>query len=87
MPVKKSAAKAHRQHEKRAERSRARKRNIKQLTKTSLTAIEKKENEALKKVLEACRAIDKAVKVGTLHKNTGARKKSRLMKRLNTTLR
>lgn len=86
MPVKASASKALRQSEKRAGLSRARKRNIKKLTKVSLEAIEKKEAAALKNVLDTCKAIDKAVKKGTLHANTGARKKSRLMKRLNAAL-
>lgn len=86
MPVKRSASKALRQDEKRAQLNRARKRNVRKLTKISLDAITKKESEALKKVLETCKAIDKAVQKGTLHANTGARKKSRLMKRLNAAL-
>lgn len=86
MPVKRSASKALRQDEKRAQLNRARKRNVRKLTKVSLDAITKKEGEALKKVLDTCKAIDKAVQKGTLHANTGARKKSRLMKRLNAAL-
>ncbi len=86
MPVKQSAIKALRQSEKRAKRNRTRKRTVKKLTKESLVAIEKKEANAIKKVEAACKAIDKAVEKGTLHKNTGARKKSRLMKKINTTL-
>lgn len=34
-----------------------------------------------KLIAEAYSAIDKAVKVGTLHRNTGARRKSRLARR------
>lgn len=34
-----------------------------------------------KLIAEAYSVIDKAVKVGTLHKNTGARRKSRLARR------
>ncbi|MCX7570794.1 30S ribosomal protein S20 [Tumebacillus sp. DT12] len=33
----------------------------------------------------ACRSLDKAVTKGLLHKNTAARKKSRLTKKLNKT--
>jgi small subunit ribosomal protein S20 len=34
-------------------------------------------------VIDAVRALDKAVSKGIVHKNTAARRKSRLMKRLN----
>lgn len=86
MPVKKSALKALRQADKKTSRNNARKRTVRKLTKTSLAAIEKKEADALKKVQATCKAIDKAVQKGTLHKNTGSRKKSRLMKKLNEAL-
>ena len=39
-------------------------------------------NEALTK--DAIKKIDKAVKAGVIKKNTAARKKSRLMKKVNT---
>jgi small subunit ribosomal protein S20 len=45
--------------------------------------IEKKEKEASVKVKEAIKAIDKAVQKKIIKKNAGARKKSRLMKKLN----
>lgn len=83
MPIKLSAVKALRQSHKRENRNRAHKRRIIELTKTSLRAIEKKETAAVKAVQTACTAIDKTVQKGILHKNTGARKKSRLMKFLN----
>lgn len=86
MPIKATAFKAVRKTATRTERNRNRKRAVKEASKTSLTAISKNETDALKKVQEACRIIDKAVQKGTLHPNTGARKKSRLMKQLNAVL-
>lgn len=83
MPIKKTAFKAVRQTVKRTQRNRIRRRAVKELVKTSLVAIDKKEADALKQVLAACTMIDKAVQKGTMHANTGARKKSRLMKRVN----
>lgn len=47
---------------------------------TSLTAKAENTNETL---VRAISQIDKAVSKGVLHKNTAARKKSRLVKRLN----
>lgn len=83
MAHKAAAFKAIRQDAKLAARNRSRKRVVRELTKTSLAAIKQKEQTALEQVRAACRAIDKAVQKGTLHRNTGARKKARLMKRLN----
>lgn len=40
--------------------------------------------ETSKEVLKAISALDKAAEKGIIHKNTVARRKSRLMKRLNT---
>lgn len=82
MPTKDSAAKALRQDLKRGVLNLQRKRAIKELTKATQKAIASKSGDALKAALEACRVIDKAVQKGTLHANTGARKKSRLMKQL-----
>ncbi len=86
MPIKATAFKSVRQTATRTERNRDRKRAVKEATKTSLAAITKNAADALKKVQAACRVIDKAVQKGTLHRNTGARKKSRLLKRLNAIL-
>ena len=83
MAHKAAAFKAIRQTAKLTARNRSRRRAIKELTKTSLAAIKQKEQTALAQVLAACKAIVKAVQKGTLHANTGARKKSRLMKQLN----
>ena len=83
MPIKKAAMKALRQAKKRTRRNLKVKRNVKELVKQSTKLIEAKEAEATQKVKLAIKAIDKAVQNKVLKKNTGARKKSRLMKKLN----
>lgn len=85
MPQKKSAAKALRQSKKLAAHNKAIKDNIKTLIKKTKKAIEAKENDkALELVKSAIKAIDKATQKKIIKKNTGARKKSRLMKKVNS---
>lgn len=43
-------------------------------------------SSAQEAVVKAVRALDKAAQKGVLHRNNAARRKSRLMKKLNTTL-
>uniref|UniRef100_A0A1D1ZL43 Small ribosomal subunit protein bS20c n=1 Tax=Anthurium amnicola TaxID=1678845 RepID=A0A1D1ZL43_9ARAE len=86
-----SASKRARQAEKRRIYNKAKKSEIKTRMKKVFEALDglKKKTEAEaeellpieKLVAEAYSAIDKAVKVGTLHRNTGARRKSRLARR------
>lgn len=57
--------------------------NIKKLVKDSNKLISSKDKDSSLTVLKAISAIDKAVESGILHKNAAARKKSRLMKKLN----
>lgn len=83
MPIKKSAIKALRQNKARAWRNLKVKRNLKDLVKQSTKLIEIKDKNAAEKVKSAIKAIDKAMQNKVLKKNTGARKKSRLMKKLN----
>jgi len=83
MPIKKAAMKALRQAKKRTRRNLKVKRNVKELVKQSTKLIETKGAEATQKVQLAIKAIDKVVQNKVLKKNTGARKKSRLMKKLN----
>lgn len=83
MPIKKSAIKALRQNKTRALRNLKVKRNIKDLVKQSTKLIEAKESSAIVKVKAAIKSIDKAIQHKVLKKNTGARKKSRLMKKFN----
>ncbi|KAL7218285.1 hypothetical protein ACSBR2_011541 [Camellia fascicularis] len=86
-----SAEKRARQAEKRRVYNKARKSEVKTRMKKVLEALDvlrKKSDAQPEEVLaieqliaEAYSIIDKAVKVGTLHRNTGARKKSRLARR------
>ncbi|CAI9784225.1 unnamed protein product [Fraxinus pennsylvanica] len=86
-----SAAKRARQAEKRRIYNKARKSEIRTRMKKVLEALDvlgKKPESQPEDILpvetliaEAYSVIDKAVKVGTLHRNTGARRKSRLARR------
>nr|ACU20521.1 unknown [Glycine max] len=86
-----SAVKRARQAEKRRVYNKARKSEIKTRTKKVLEALEvlkKKQDAQAEEILsiekligEAYSIIDKAVRVGTLHRNTGANRKSRLARR------
>ncbi|KAI5605412.1 hypothetical protein BDE02_01G349700 [Populus trichocarpa] len=86
-----SAEKRTRQAEKRRVYNKARKSEVKTRMKKVLEALDdlKKKPEAQfeevlpieKLIAEAYSVIDKAIKVGTLHRNTGARRKSRLARR------
>ncbi len=83
MPVKKAAAKDLKQAKKRTKANLQAKKKIKDLTKGATKQMEAKEKEAVKKVHEAYKAIDKAAQKGIIKKNAAARKKSRLMKKFN----
>ncbi|XP_058747389.1 small ribosomal subunit protein bS20c [Vicia villosa] len=86
-----SALKRARQAEKRRIYNKARKSEIRTRTKKVLEALDllrKKSDAQAEEILsiekmigEAYSIIDKAVKVGTLHRNTGANRKSRLARR------
>ncbi|KAL7143369.1 hypothetical protein ABFS83_08G186600 [Erythranthe nasuta] len=86
-----SAAKRARQSEKRRVYNKAKKSEVRTRMKKVLEALEvlvKKSDAQPEEVLpvekmiaEAYSVIDKAIKVGTLHRNTGARRKSRLARR------
>ena len=86
-----SAAKRARQADKRRIYNKARKSEVKTRMKKVLEALDglRKKSDAQaeeiipieKLIAEAYSVIDKAVKVGTLHRNTGARRKSRLARR------
>jgi small subunit ribosomal protein S20 len=70
-----------------AERKRLRNRLVRRSVKTSMvkarSSIEAGEESASQKTMLAISSIDKAVSKGIMHRNKGARLKSRLMKRLN----
>ncbi len=84
MPIIKSAMKRVRQQEKRRSRNLAAKRAIKRSSKTTLQAIAQEDLKVARTELaQAISLIDKAIKRGTLHKNTGARRKSQLTRNYN----
>jgi small subunit ribosomal protein S20 len=82
MPNKQNAKKALRQAHKRAKLNKQRKDAFKTAVKATLKA--KTATEAKKLVVAAQQALDKAAKIGTIKKNTAARRLSRLMKKVNT---
>jgi len=84
MPKKKSALKDLRKSKKSAIKNAKVKKNIKVLTKKTLKSIEGKNMEDMKKYAAlAIKSIDKAVQKKIVKKNTGARKKSSLIRQAN----
>ena len=79
-----SAKKRIRQNAKRRARNRARKSELKGEVRKLTDAIHvQKIEEAQQQLRRVVKKIDQIAAKGTLHKNTAARKKSRLSKRLN----
>jgi small subunit ribosomal protein S20 len=79
----KSAMKRIRQSEKRRTRNRMVRSKVRTAVKTARTAVTGGGGEAREAVLEAIRALDRAVTKGVIHRNTAARKKSALARRLS----
>jgi small subunit ribosomal protein S20 len=84
LPKTKTAEKSARSAARKAERNKA----TRSVTKSSVTKAEKlvaakKGEEAKTAVTEAISSLDRAAKKKVIHANTAARKKSRLMKKLN----
>ena len=79
----KSAQKAQRQAERRAQRTRPIRSAIRTHEKKATLAVATAEEQAAEIVRVAVKAIDKAAQKGIIHKNNAARRKSRLMKSLN----
>jgi small subunit ribosomal protein S20 len=79
----KAAIKYIRKSRKNRARNLAVKGKIKKLMKEALKLISLKDKGAAEAVKAVISAIDKASENGILHKNTSARKKSRIMKKLN----
>ena len=87
MPVTKSAQKQVRV----VERGRLRNKSIRTLCKTNITKAERlillgELESAQRVVLAAISSLDKAAEKGVIHPNNAARRKSRLMKKLNEAL-
>ena len=84
MPNKKNAEKALRQSKKRAERNKQVKDTIAYLRRGVRKAIEAKDNKSAEETSKrAIKALDKAVQNNVMKKNTVARIKSRLAKKVN----
>jgi len=83
MPQTKQAMKALKKSQKKAEQNKIVKNTIKTLVKKSHQAIDKKDAKAEELIKQSIQKIDKAMQKGVIKKNTGARKKSRLVKALN----
>jgi len=79
----KAAIKYIRKSRKNRARNLAVKANIKKLVKDALKSIAAKSKDAKEAVRKAVSAIDKAAENGKMHKNTAARKKSKLVSKLN----
>jgi small subunit ribosomal protein S20 len=87
MPIIKSAIKRARQQETRRSRNLQIKRAVHQDTRTVLDALAVGDTAAITASLrEAQSEIDRAVKKGALHKNTAARRKSRLVRQVAAVL-
>ncbi|MDS1029431.1 30S ribosomal protein S20 [Bacillota bacterium LX-D] len=85
MPNIKSASKRVEIARQRTLRNVALKSNLKTVIKRFVEAVESKDLEKSKTtLLRALRTVDKAASKGLIHKNTAARKKSRLQKLFNT---
>lgn len=79
-----SAQKRIRQTAKRNARNRARKEELKNDTKAFTAAVEKKDAKAAETALKTVvQNLDRIKFKSTIHKNTAARKRSRMTKRLN----
>jgi small subunit ribosomal protein S20 len=81
----KSQIKRNRQNEKRAERNKSVRSELKTRTKSAVTAIESGADDAAVLTKAAVKRIDTAASKGVIHKNAAARRKSRLMKKTATT--
>ena len=79
----KSQIKRNRQNQKRHDRNKAVRSELKTRVKRALTAAEQGDEKAAEIVTSAVKRLDKAASKGIIHKNAAARRKSRLQKRVN----
>ncbi len=87
MPKSKSALKAVKRAEKRRMRNKAIRSALRTYLKRALLALEEKEPEKAKEAVRiACARLDKAAGKGGIPKNEAARRKSKLMKKLQELL-
>ena len=79
----KSQIKRNKQNEKRRLRNKAARSEIKTRIKTAVRVAEARDESALDTMQLAQKRLDMAASKGIIHKNQAARRKSRLMKRVN----
>jgi len=84
MPNKKSAAKELRKTVKRNAANKKVSNKLKDLVKANFKQIKAGDKQVKEDYTKTIKAIDKAAKKGIIKKNTASRKKSRLMKNINT---
>ena len=84
MPNNRNAAKAARQNEKRRLRNRAVRSRVRTAVRMARAALSEKSRDVGIVVAGAIRSLDKAVTKGVIHRNTAARTKSALARRLAT---
>lgn len=85
MPHTKSAKKALRVSQKRRDQNKPVRSQVKTYVKKAEQSISSSELESAKEAVQrAMTALDKAAQKGVIHPNNAARRKSRLMKKLNT---
>lgn len=82
MPIKKSAIKRAKQNIVRRDRNRALKKAFRLNIKEIIADLKSDPKKAQEKIAAAYKTIDKAAKENAIHKNSAARKKSRLMKKV-----
>lgn len=84
MPIKQSAMKALRQAKKRAARNKAVREGVLYLRRMTRKALDSKEVQKAEDLTKATiKSVDKAIQKKVIKKNTGARIKSRLAKKIN----
>ncbi len=83
MPITKSAKKAMRQTQTRTERNKSTKTMVKTFEKKVMVLSKSNPEEAKKILPKAYKVMDTACKKNLLHKNTVARKKSKMAKAIN----
>ena len=87
MPSKQSAERSARAAQRRAERNKPIRSSVKTYVTRARRLIESDDLDAAQQaVRQATEALDKAAQKGTIHPNNAARRKSRLMKKLNDAL-
>ena len=79
----KSQIKRNRQNQKRHDRNKAVRSELKTRVKRAVTAAEQGDEKAAEIATSAVKRLDKAASKGIIHKNAAARRKSRLAKHVN----